>query len=138
MYRGRWQLGQEIPLAVLCVDADETPTNPDAAPFLDVYSTSAKVIAGRRLPLLDRNGQRAFFQLNLRLDSRFAAGVYQVVYHYTIGSYLGQVHDTFEVVAGGDADGASIAAYWYERPHADFLVRQLDSGQLVKGKNPRL
>ena len=138
MYRGRYQLGQEIPLTVLTVNGSGTPTAPTEAPFYEVHNTSGKVKSGKFMPVLDRFGVTGLFQANVRLDTDFSPGRYTVVYRWLAGSFQGVEYSSFEVVAGGDADGAVIAAFWYERPHADFLVQQLDSGKLVRGKNPRL
>lgn len=137
MYRGRYSLGQEIPLGVLTVNADGTPTLPTTAPHMDIFSSSAKVLEGKLIPIIDRGGQTGYFQYPLFLGPLFAAGRYSVIYRYLVGSYLGQVEDVFEVLAGDD-EGAVIAMYWYERPHAAFVVQQLDSGLLVRGRNPRL
>lgn len=141
MFRGRYQQGQEIPLGVLCVDEDNTPANPTTAPHMDIYLGAAQVLSGKLLPTLDPGapgGVTGLFQYNLFLGPFFSVGRHTVVYRYLVGTYLGQVVDEFEVVAGGDTDGAVIAACWFEKPHAAFVVQQLDSGQLVKGRNPRL
>ena len=136
MNRGRRQVGEEIPLTVLTVNAAGTPSFPAAAPHLDIYSSTAKVVEGQLLPVMDRTGVTGLFGHRMRLGGEFSPGRYSVVYRWKVGDYYGQSTDTFEVVAGGHGDGTVIAAHWYERPHADFLVLQLDSGKLVRGKNP--
>lgn len=137
MFRGRVQLGEHIALGVLCLDASDTPTAPDAAPLLEIFSGTAKVLA-KTIPALDRFGTTGLFQIQQFLDERFAAGQYKAIYRWDIGSYEGMAEDTFEVVAGGNADGQIIAMHYYKRPHADFIVSQLNSGKLVKGRNPRI
>jgi hypothetical protein len=74
------------------------------------------------------------------LGSSFPAGRYRVSYHWTVGGYAGEAEDNFEVAAGGDPAGAVISLCWYERPHANFLIMQLDpaSGRLLFGRNPSL
>lgn len=137
-YRGRYQLGQEIPLGVLTVNASGAPSFPTTAPHMDVFSGSAKVVSGKLLPVVDRGGQTGYFHYPLYLGPQFAAGRYSVVYRYLVGTYLGQVEDTFEVIAGGDDEGEVLAMHWFERPQADFVVQQLSSGKLVRGRNPRI
>src|SRR6185503_5721565 len=100
MFRGRFQLGQEIPLGVLCVNSASTPVNPDSAPFMDVYNASGtKVVSGKLIPIIDRGGQTGYFQLRIFLGSAFVAGRYTVVYHWDSGSFEGQEADDFEIMA---------------------------------------
>lgn len=134
--RGRYQLGQEVVLSVLCTDASGTPTAPTSAPHLDVFRGATKVLSGALLPSLDVGATTGLFQRSLFLGAIFSAGRHTVVYRYLVGSYLGQHTEEFEIVAGGNANGHVIAAHWYERPHAGFVVQQLDSGKLIKGRNP--
>lgn len=133
---GRYQLGQEVALTLLCTDASGTPTNPVSAPHADIFRGSTKVLSGLLFPVLDAGSTTGLFQRNVFLGNLFSTGRHQVVFRYLVGSYLGQVTDDFEILAGGDPDGAVIAAHWYERPHAGFVVQQKDSGKLIKGRNP--
>ena len=43
----------------------------------------------------------------------------------------------FEVLPCGDGRGTYISSYFYERPHASFLLGQYDGGRLDFRKNPR-
>lgn len=137
-YRGRYQIGTHVPLHVLTVNGSNVPSFPTDAPRIEVWSATAKVVSNKAVPVVDRFGQTGLFGHRLFLDGRFSAGRYTVYYRYLVGTYQGVVEDTFEVVAGGDGDGAVIALNYYERPHAVFCVFQLDSGRLVKGRNPRV
>lgn len=145
-YRGRYFLGDEIPLGCLCVNSSGVPAVPDACPQLEIYSPSAKVKggwlpgglagSGSGIPVLDRYKATGLFQVRLLLNGAFAPGQYQATYRWTIGAFNGMEQDTFEVLAGGDAKGSAISMDYYRPPHAAFLVRQLDSGQLVANRNP--
>jgi len=138
MFRGRYQIGQEVPLSVLTVNASRVPSFPTVAPHFEVFSSSAKLITGKLMPVMDRNGATGLFQALLRLDARFSAGRHQAVIHYKVGTYYGQQVLDFDILAGGNASGAVEAMHWLERPHANFVVHQLDSGEIHKGRNPRL
>ena len=138
MYCGRHFQGTEVSLSVLCKSASDVPVAPDAAPSIDVYSSTAKVLAAKTIPPIDRYGLTGLFGLRLFLDARYAAGLYTVVYRWVSGSFKGTQLDDFEVLPGSSADGTPIATYLYKRPHADFLVQQLDSGELLRGRNPTL
>lgn len=138
MYRGRHQLGQEVALGCLCVDGSGTPAAPTAAPTMKVVDSTGATVISRQIPVCDRYRQTGLFQDNLFLDNRFSAGLYVASYSWVISATTYGEADTFEVVAGGDDDGAVIASCFYSRPHADFLVQQCDSGRLIFGRNPRV
>jgi hypothetical protein len=136
-YIGRYTQGGQCPLTLACVDVNGTPSLPAAAPTVQVRSDSG-FIQAITLPILDRYGATGLFQYSLPLGSSYPSGRYRVTYHWTVGSFVGTTEDNFEVAAGGDAAGAIIAAQWYERPHANFLVLQTDTGTLLFGRNPGL
>lgn len=141
MYRGRYQLGTEIPLQVLTVNGSNLPSAPTTCPRIEVRSSTGAVVSDKAIPVMDRYGAEVdatLFAFSLFLDGSFAAGLYTVYYRYLLGTYEGLAVDTFEVVAGGDGDGAVIALHYFDRPHAKYVVMQLDSGRLVKGRNPRV
>ena len=134
-YRGRYQLGQSIPLLLQCVNASGVPTVPDAAPTLEVWSSSAKV-QSLLIPVIDRYQVTGLFTYTLFLDQSYAAGGYRAVFSWRSGTFRGLTVDHIEVLAGGDGRGAVIAMHYYLRPHARFLVQELNSGLLIKGRNP--
>lgn len=146
--RGRWFLGDEIPLGVLTTDGAGTPTLPDACPALEIYSSAGKVLGGwvpggmngngSLVPIQDRYGTTGLFGTRLFLGPAFAPGLYQATYRWKISTFLGLEVDTFEVLAGGSVKGSPLAMYFHRQPQADFLVRQLDSGRLVSNRNPRV
>lgn len=138
MYRGRQMLGTEISLGVLCINGSLVPSAPTAAPTVDIYSASEKILAGISMPPMDRYRTTGYFQHKIFLDGRFSAGQYRAVYRYTVGSYNAVVVDFFEVVAGGNVAGTPIAMYFYRRPHCDWVVQQADSGRIFKRRNPNL
>ncbi len=147
MFRGRFQVGDEIALSVLCTDSSSVPTDPDACPQLDIYGPSGKVTGwipgglaggGVNIPILDPDATTGLFQAKVFLGSMFSAGAYTTTARWTSGSFHGLQEDSFEVLPGGSDRGNVIAMDWYPRPHADFLVHQLDSGRIRAGRNPRL
>jgi hypothetical protein len=138
MYYGRFQLGQSVPLAIRTDDANGTPTTPDDVPSARIYKDDGTLVKVQRIPTLDKSGVTGLFLLPLFLSSTFAVGGYRVVYSYTISGSPQVKDDYFEIGAGGNAGGAVIGMFWYDRPQAKFLIQQLDSGKLVQGRNPRL
>lgn len=138
-YRGRYPLGVEIPLGVLCVNASGTPIAPTEAPLLEVYSdAAASPVVVKRIPPLERAAVTGLFQYPLFLGGAFSAGHHTAVYRWRNGGTQFHSSDTFQVIAGGHEDGAVISLFWYEQPGSRFLVQQLDSGKLVRGRNPRV
>lgn len=137
MFRGNVQLGQEVVLGLQCVNASGVPVRPDSAPVIDVYAPG-HVVAGKKIPIMDKADATGYFQYGLFLDLKFSEGPAIVTYRYTAGAFEGFEEDTFDIVPGGHPDGSVISLSWFHRPHANFLVAQLTSGKLVKGRNPSL
>lgn len=135
-YRGRYQLGQAVELTLACRDASDTPAVPTNVPRLKVWTPAGALLRFQDLPPLERYTQTGLFHARLILDSTFTAGLYRVTYYWSVGSFRGLDEDGFEVMPGGDADGAVVALHWFSRPQAKFLVQSLDSGKLVQGRNP--
>lgn len=136
-YQGRHMLGKRLSLAVRCRDSSGVPALPDQAPVALVYSGSALVLS-LRLPIRDRQDLTGWFAGSLLLDSRFATGRYRIVYQYAVSGTAGGDTDCFEIVQGGQADGAGLALIYYSRPASDFCLLQADSGRLLRRRNPRL
>ena len=132
----RHRLGDWLTLSVRTTDAVGTPTLPTDAPTAAIYSASTRVETVS-LPIADRYKVTAFFKRHIQLDSDYSAGYYQVVYDWNIsGGYHGTKVEHFQVVAGGDADGAVISVEKLERPEAQYLLYKVDSGAILAGRNP--
>ena len=137
MFRGDVQLGQEVVLGLQCHDTNMVPVVPDSSPVIDVYAPG-HVISAKKIPVMDRSGVKGYFQYGLFLDQKYTVGQCLVTYRWTTGAYQGYCEDTFMILPGGHPDGSVISLSWYHRPHANFLVAQLTSGKLVKGRNPTI
>lgn len=134
---GQFQLGDFLPLTLQTVTGDETtPTLPTAAPTAKIFNASGTLVETISLPIHDPVGAVAYFQHKRQLDSTYSAGKYFICYQWTTTS-AGVQCQTFEILAGGDADGAVIGMAWFEVPEARNVVYQLDSGALRAGRNPR-
>jgi hypothetical protein len=134
---GRYQQGDIVALSVLCTDANGAPTLPDKAPVAVLCSDTVQVLT-IRLPIVDRYTITGFFQHTMQLGTAFVVGRYRVVYQYTLSGVAYAKADAFEVVAGGHADGAGLAMYYYRRPTSDYVLLQTDGGRLIRRRNPRL
>lgn len=136
-WRGRYQLGDIVPLGVRATNGSGTPTVPDQAPVATIVSDSAQVLT-LALPIVDRYGITAWFSYPLHLSGIFAAGTYRVVYDWVIGGTAYGSEDTFEIAAGGDGEGAGLSMFWFGRPTSDFLLLQTDGGRIIRRRNPRI
>lgn len=137
MWLGRHQLGQTVPLLLLCRSAAGTATIPTRPPVFKCYSASA-LVRNKEMPITERFTQPGLFYFPLFLNGDFATGQYQVLYYFRIGSDYGVVEDNFEVVGGGQATGEVTNMHFYARPHADFIMQSLEAGLIVKGRNPKV
>lgn len=137
MFRGRRALGQYLTLSVRTLNSSGEPVAPDACPLLDVWTAAGVKVRSLRIPIEDAGAVTGYFSYRLHLGPLFATGQYIAVYHWKASSHSGMEVDQFEVLPG-HGEGAVIAATEYVRPHARFLVHQLDSGKLKRGRNPRV
>ena len=139
MYLGRKQLGDSITLSLLTLNGSGVAAMPQYVPVLKVWSNSAQIFS-REMPVVDRYNVPGLFYYQLFLGSDFTTGLYHINYWWLIDAddYEGSAEDYFEVVAGGDDDGATLAMHYFKRPHADFVVRQTERGDIRAGRNPVL
>jgi hypothetical protein len=135
-YRGRYQLGKFLPLAVRCLDGNGSPVEPDTAPVAMLVGPSGP-LDSVRLGIKDRFQLTGYFQTSQRLDSRFSAGNWQVVYNWTVGGLPFTSRDDLEIVPGGHPDGAGLSLFYVPRPQADYLLLACDSGRIIRRRNPR-
>ena len=135
---GRYQLGQEVPLALQCLLGD-APDTPDSHPTFEVRAdASASWTIYNRIAADEQGITVGFFRQPMMLDARFAAGRYTVRFRWqdSGANHRTEMH-SFQVLPGGNADGAIIAMHHAERPQGRFLIMQTDTGLLKRGLNPR-
>lgn len=137
MFLGRFMLGQFTPISVNCRAADR-PYAPVTAPVFRVYDDSGLLVASGKIPPADVGGATGLFILNLRLGDGFAVGQHSTIIQFTANGSPRMAVQHFEIVEGGDTDGAVVSAYFYERPMSSFVVGRLDSNQRIIGKNARI
>ncbi len=136
-YLGRYQLGQDVPLVVQCVDSNGTPAVPDSFPIAlvcreGVYLRTVGIPAETDPDVTGR------FRGRYTLGDGDAPGHYAVVYLYsTLGLRRGE-SDQFEVVPGGDASGPVLAGYSLSRPDGDYFLAHLAAGRMASGQTPYL
>jgi hypothetical protein len=136
MYRGRRQLGTDLFVGVLTTDDDSRPTAPDAAPTMKIYSESGLVLT-KQIPAVDVEFITGLFGYRLFLGALYAVGLYQIIYSYSLAGVPQMQGDTFEIIAGGNPVGSVISMFPFLPGPAAFLVQELDSGVILRGKNPR-
>jgi hypothetical protein len=138
MMRGRYYLGQRVPLTLRATDENGAPVLPSLPPTARVYAGLSLVLA-LRLPVVDRYQATGVFHYALFLDSRFAVGRHRVLYQWITPGRTFAEADHFEILPGGHADGAGRALVYYARPGGgDVVLIQTDGGRLVRKRGPRL
>lgn len=140
-YLGEYFLGQWVEIPVVCSNTSEVESNPTSAPVLNIYKANATPVTGYddvTMAPFAQGERTGYFNRSVFLNSNFSAGKYIAHIAYTVsGSNKAEVH-YFEVVAGGNASGAYIALWYYPRPHAKYIVGQLDTGTLEMRRGPKL
>lgn len=136
MHFGRFTLGQFAPLTCVCTNGSGTPAAPTYAPTVKVYDSTGTRVLSALMPPLDRYGATGAFSYELRLGSSYAVGSYMVSMSWVISGTTYSAAGNFEVVAGGDADGAVVSMVELRKPHGNWLVQRLDSDQRVLARGP--
>lgn len=137
MFYGRFRAGEFVPIPVHTREAG-TPYAPPAAPVAMIYDDSGAKLAAFKIPPVDKGAQTGMFCGLLRLSATYPVGLYRVAINFVANSVVKMSVGHFEVVDGGHVDGSIISSYFYQRPHASFLVHRLDSEQRLISKNPRV
>jgi len=139
MEGARYHKGEEAVMHVLCTNASNAPTAPDAAPTYSIYnSAGTALVTNRKMPPVDIGSQVGYFGCGHLLSDIFAEGQYVVLYKYAISSTQYRKDEKFEVMPGGNGGGNCISMGVLRKPHATYVVRQLTSGKLTAGRNPRI
>lgn len=138
MYLGRFQLGDSIPLSLGTRTGDGVlgPQLPSAAPVAKTYDASGTLVETIKLPIKNRYKVTAYFEKRHRLSSSYSAGRYLIVYQWVISATTYQAAAVFDIIEGGNADGAVIALQGVSRPEAIKVLYETESGKLNVGRNP--
>ena len=135
MNLGNFFVGDSIPLSIQSLNTTPAATLPDSAPIARIY-TGSTLKDSISLPICDRYKITGYFQKRHRLSSAYGAGTYSIVYDNVISSTTYRETSWFTVVSGGDADGSVIAAAAVDRPEANIILYETESGCLKAGRNP--
>ena len=135
MYLGRYRKGDWLPVSVQCTNNLAILT-PDAAPVLRFYTPSFSFMFSRTMPLRAPGRRNGLFEIEQFLGSDFAEGVHHGHVSYSSGGNNFADLFRFEVVPSGHQSGSYINLHFYEKPHASFVVGQLDVDLLEFRKNP--
>jgi hypothetical protein len=138
---GRFQLGDWVPIVFRTTDSSGVLTAPtttsDHAPIGAVYLGSTTKVEKFKLNIIDPVVSPATFTYRIRLSSSYSVGRYSIAILFTTGSgaYTGRKLFSFEVVGGGNTNGAITSGHSFERPEAYHYVHAVDSGQILEGRN---
>jgi hypothetical protein len=138
MNLGRFELGQELVVPMLCTDGDMAAVVPDAPPAISVYDADGSKVLSALMACRDRFGATGLFLYRAPLGSAFSVGRWSIALTWKY-SGVGRLRVfQFEIVPGGDQAGAVVSQYFLERPNANYLVQRTDGGTRTFGRNPRL
>jgi hypothetical protein len=139
MFGGLYQLGSILPLQLWCRTAAGVPTEPDAAPLVQITNEDGEIVLAKKLPIMDRQRVTGYFHYRLVLDARFdTTGRHSVFYTYKIAGTHFACLSEIEIIPGGDSRGAGISMSTFRQSAADFVLLQNHGGTLEKLKNPEV
>lgn len=136
---GRYQQGSEIPFTIRTRRATGLPEWVDPAPVLEVWSPTMVKVVSRTMAAYQPGIIVGVYRLPVFLGSLFAGtGKYSVVIRWTdTTSTPVQDAGSFDLLANGNVNGTIIAMTEVDRPDARYLLTFLDSGRILRRKNPR-
>lgn len=136
MYLGRQQLGTWIDIYLQCRDSAKTPTMPDAVPTIRIRDSLGVLVHSGLMPIVERD--RALFCTRLLLGAGFAVGTQTVEMAYLIAGATKIDSRTFEISPAGNPTGQVLGMTYFHHPSADSIVYQVESGSILRGKNPKV
>lgn len=140
-FLGRFQQGQELTALLRTTTAAGVPDAPLYHPQAKIYRDGSPpaLVESVFLPADQQGVDTGVFRLARQLTGLYGtAGRYLVVFAWTTSAGAGRTLQTsFTLLPGGSPDGATISLFYVRRPNAGYLIRQTDSGLLIRGKNPR-
>lgn len=137
-FLGRQRLGFTLDLVLQTRTLADVPADPDTTPTLKVFTAAGAIVLNKEVPVM-RPRATGLFRYDLFLGPEFTADAYySYVFFYSIGSYYGLEGGGFQVVPGGDFDGAVHSMYNFRRPQASYVVHGKERGVVLAGKNPSL
>lgn len=133
------QLGQFVMLSLFTESktTKNTPATPDNAPTYSIYNSSGTaVISDKPMPKWGY-GTTAQYGLDLFLNSTFSAGDYCAHMEWEEGGTANARIMPFTVQPGSPSSkGVYHSLFYYDRPHAKFLVGATEDGTLEYRRNP--
>ena len=138
MNLGRFELGQEIVVPLLCTDGAGVAVVPDVAPAIAFYNGAGVKVLSDLMACRDRFGATGLFFYRRPLGSAFGSGKWSISMSWKAAGVARLRVFQFEIIPGGDAAGAVVSQYFFERPQAVYLVQHTDGGTRTFGRNPRL
>ena len=137
-YLGRMQLGTYLDI-YWQIRSSGMPTLPDAVPTIKITkSSNGAVEYSGLMPVADKNVTPGLFCSRLFLGSGFSNGTHSVTTFALVGGNQKIDVRTFEIIPGGNQLGQVVNMTYYHNPAADHLIYQVESGRLMRGKNPSL
>ena len=134
---GRFQTGQTVPLYLECRNSSKQPVLPDRPPQYKVFAAgSTSPVEAHLMPIEDRYTVTGLFRSTQFLGRLYSTGMYQVCYYYNLSGTPVIETDNFEIVPGGGNLGSVVSTYFYSRPEADYIIQGIESGEILKGRNP--
>ncbi len=133
---GDWQLGQEFPITLQATDGD-TPTVPDRAPQLAMFTAAGTLIRRVLMPADTQSQQTGLFRLPLFLNENFSVGPIHGYIEWLVDGSLFAEPISFRILPGGSTDGTVISMTHVRRPSSNYLLWQTDAGTIFRGTNPR-
>ena len=133
MWLGTYQLGRPVPLAAQS-RVSLTGSLPSSTPVARIYTAAGSLVETVSLPLVESS--EYLFGRAHRLSGSYSVGRHLVLYRWTISGTTYQEQSHFDVVAGGDGDGAVTFLGFHQNAQGPNVLYGTETGKVIQGRSP--
>jgi hypothetical protein len=137
MYIGRYQLGKWIDIYLQVMNGTLSPLLPDAVPAIKIFGP-AGIVLNAKMPIVDKIVSPGLFCSRILLGNPFSTGQHAVEMFYLLSGSPRIVTRNFDIIPAGNPLGQVVGMHYFHQPQGEFVIFQVESGRLLKGKNPRV
>lgn len=133
-YLGHYQLGDEVYLPVLTSSNIGREVEPTEAPVISIFNSLGDLEATVKVPKISSSRKKYHFGIEYYLKYTLALGKYTAIVSYEKNNvfYIKALY--FDVYNSGDINGGPVSMTAVKFENANFVISQLSSGVIIRGK----
>lgn len=133
-YLGYYQLGDEVYLPVLTSSSINEEVEPSEAPVISIFNSIGALEANVKVPKINSSKKKYHFGAEYYLKYNLYLGKYTAIISYQKNGVFYSKVLYFDVYNTGDINGGPMSMTAVKFENANFLISQLSSGVIIRGK----